>query len=155
MAARRLNHVSLRALDLAASMRFYEDVFGAARIPTPNFGFPTAWMQLGDIQLHLFQRGEGFDKEAHFALEVDDYAEVYSKAKGLGAFDTSRGHHLLALASGEVQLYLRDPARNLVEIVWPDVKTLPENAARDVQRRLDKHVQDADAAQASFYYRRP
>lgn len=153
MAVVRLNHVSVRARDLAASIAFYEHVFGARKIPTPNFGFPAVWMQLGDIQLHLFQRGEGYDNEAHVALEVDDYAEVYRKAKALGAFDTSRGHHLLALASGEVQFYLRDPAMNLLEIVWPNVATLPEEPARDVQRRLDKYPQTGDAAKASFYYR--
>ena len=133
MPARLINHVSVRALDLETSVRFYETLFGATRIATPYFGGILQWMKLGDAQIHIFQRGEGFDRDAHFAVEVDDFVAVYRKARELGAFDTKGNwnHHLFEIPSGEVQLYLRDPADNLVEVVWPDAQT----AARRHQER--------------------
>jgi catechol 2,3-dioxygenase-like lactoylglutathione lyase family enzyme len=54
MAATNLNHVSLIARDLEESVRFYLEVFGMERIPTPNFGFPVHWLRVGPLQLHLF-----------------------------------------------------------------------------------------------------
>jgi catechol 2,3-dioxygenase-like lactoylglutathione lyase family enzyme len=40
MSATRVNHVSVHAPDLETSVARYEDLFGARRIPTPNFGMP-------------------------------------------------------------------------------------------------------------------
>ncbi len=37
-----INHVSISALDLEESTRFYEELFGMERIPTPIFATPGA-----------------------------------------------------------------------------------------------------------------
>ncbi len=50
------NHVSIHALDLEQSVRFYTEVFGMEKIPTYTFAFPVQYLRLGDLQLHLFQR---------------------------------------------------------------------------------------------------
>ena len=51
----QINHVSVNALNLDESVRFYEDLLGVERIPTPNFvGIPVQWLALGRTQLHLF-----------------------------------------------------------------------------------------------------
>ena len=39
-------------------MRFYEELFGMERLPTPNFGLKIRWLGLGDQQLHLFDVDE-------------------------------------------------------------------------------------------------
>ena len=52
--ATRINHVSIAAADLEESTRFYEEVFGMERIPTPTFADPVQWLRVGDLQLHLF-----------------------------------------------------------------------------------------------------
>lgn len=155
MAALRINHVSIRAIDIEASVQFYTDLFGARPIPTPNFGGILRWLQLGENQLHIFQRGEGWDRDVHFALEVDDFEAVYRKARSMGAHDTvgTWGHHIFALASGVVQMYLRDPANNLVEVVWPSVDTLPPDIAAVVEKRTDKFPQTEESAKATFYTR--
>ena len=44
--ASRINHVSVNAKDLAASVDFYVDVFGAEPVATPNFGLPVQWLRL-------------------------------------------------------------------------------------------------------------
>jgi catechol 2,3-dioxygenase-like lactoylglutathione lyase family enzyme len=65
-----LNHVSVVADDLEASIGFYEDLFGLQRLPTPNFGFPVQWLRVGDLQIHLFERPSGAPTYHHFALSV-------------------------------------------------------------------------------------
>lgn len=49
----QINHVSVNARDLQASVDFYVDLLGAEPIDTPNFGFPVQWLALGRTQLHL------------------------------------------------------------------------------------------------------
>ena len=46
--------MSIAAADLEESTRFYEEVFGMERIPTPTFADPVQWLRVGDLQLHLF-----------------------------------------------------------------------------------------------------
>ena len=57
MPATSFNRVSVRHANLAGSVRFYMDLFGTERIPNPVFRYPTAWLRLGDLQLHLVERG--------------------------------------------------------------------------------------------------
>jgi catechol 2,3-dioxygenase-like lactoylglutathione lyase family enzyme len=153
MKATRINHVSVRAIDLEASVRFYTELFGARPIPTPNFGGILAWMQLGDSQIHIFQRGEGWDRDVHFALEVDDFEAIYRKAESMGAFDTlgNWNHHIFSLASGVVQLYVRDPANNLIEVVFHSIDALPADIAAVVESRAAKHPQTEESARATFF----
>ena len=54
--AKRLNHVSVVAKDMAESVRFYTEVLGLEVIPSPTFAFPVTWMAAGDLQVHLFER---------------------------------------------------------------------------------------------------
>ena len=54
MTALRINHVSVSSADQDASGRFYTELFGAQRIPPPNFGFRVDWYRIGDMQLHIF-----------------------------------------------------------------------------------------------------
>jgi len=56
MTATSINHVSVHANDLDASVAFYQDLFGMRRIPTPNFAFPVQWLRLGTQQFHLVVR---------------------------------------------------------------------------------------------------
>ena len=51
-----LNHVSVVAADLEASLRFYVDELGLEPLPTPDFGYPVRWLAAGDRQVHLFER---------------------------------------------------------------------------------------------------
>ena len=73
MRATGVNHVSISAPDLEASVRFYVEVLGMKRVPAPRFGGqPVAWLRVGDQQLHLFQR-EGAPQYHHFGIDVDDF----------------------------------------------------------------------------------
>jgi catechol 2,3-dioxygenase-like lactoylglutathione lyase family enzyme len=116
-----LNHVSVVAHDLAESVRFYREVFGMEELPTPDFGFPVQWLRLGDLQLHLFERPDGPPVYAHFAIEVDDVVALVAEAQRREILDhTTFGYAMAELPGGEAQVYLRDPAGNLVEVDAPD-----------------------------------
>jgi hypothetical protein len=60
-------------------------------------------------------------------------------------------HHLWELYSGEVQLYLRDPAGNLIEIVWPDARTLAPDTKADMRKRSDDHPQSPENLGATLF----
>ena len=126
--ASRINHVSVNAANLQESVDFYVEVLGAVPIATPNFGLPVQWLALGDTQLHLFERDLQPTSHHHFAVTVDELEPVYRAAEGRGAFDRRAfGNHLVELPGDVVQLYLRDPAGNLVEIDQPGVDRLPDD----------------------------
>jgi catechol 2,3-dioxygenase-like lactoylglutathione lyase family enzyme len=115
-----LNHVSVVARDLEASVRFYVDVLGLEPLPTPDFGFPVQWLRAGSLQVHLFERPDPPPTYAHFALEVDDVVALYERARAADALDESFGYTIAELPGGEAQLYVRDPAGNLLELDHPD-----------------------------------
>jgi catechol 2,3-dioxygenase-like lactoylglutathione lyase family enzyme len=113
----RINHVSVNAVDLEESAGFYVELLGAERIATPNFGLPVQWLALGDTQLHLFERDLQPTSHHHFGVTVDDLEPVYRAAERHGAFDRDAfRNHLVELPGDVIQLYVRDPAGNLVEI---------------------------------------
>jgi lactoylglutathione lyase len=150
--ATRLNHVSISARDLEESARFYEELFGLERLPTPTFGNPVIWLRLGDGQLHLFQRGEHeAPRFHHIGLEVDDFEAFYLRLTELGIRDSDSLGHIRELPSGEVQMYLRDPGGNLVEIDWPDARTLDRSIVTDLRRLADDQPQAAGAERASLF----
>lgn len=152
MRATSFNHVSVSAPSLEDSVRFYTEVFRLEKIPTPNFGFPVQWLRLGDLQLHLFQKSVEPMRHHHFAVEVDDFEAVYTRVMELGVQDvTAFGHHLYELPGGCVQLYLRDPGANLVEVNWPDVNTLDLSLISDLRRLGDVYPQTGDNLRSSLF----
>jgi YD repeat-containing protein len=153
MRATRINHVSIPADDLDESARFYEQLFGMERVPTPRFGSPVLWLRLGEQQLHLFESEEDEPQpRQHLAFDVDDFNAVYAKAKEMGILDTRAfGSPLRTHPVGWVQLYLRDPAGNLVEIDWPDASTLSPQTLADAVPLEETAEQIGDAARATLY----
>ena len=151
-AATRINHVSVSAPDLEASVAWYQELLGARPIATPNFGFPVQWLGIGDTQLHLFNRDMEPPSHHHFAVTVDEIEPVYTRAAELGAFDHDAfGHHLYELPGDCAQLYLRDPAGNLVEVDALGVSRLPESVRADVRRLADVHPQDEENLRSTLF----
>jgi YD repeat-containing protein len=147
-----LNHVSVRAIELEESVRFYVDVFGMERIPSPDFGRPVEWLRLGDQQLHLFQDDRPAPRFHHLGIDVDDFEAMFLKASELGILDQETfGPAVRQLPGGEVQMYIRDPAGNLVEIDWPDVATLDRSVVGDIPKLADAVPQSEEAMRARLY----
>ena len=123
-----INHVSVNARDLRESVDFYVELLGAEPIPTPNFGLPVQWLALGRTQLHLFERDSQPSSHHHLGITVDDLEPVYRVAEKHDAFDrTAFRNHLVHLPGDVVQLYIRDPAGNLVEIDQHGADRLPDD----------------------------
>ena len=143
--AAQINHVSINALRLQESVDFYVELLGAEPIPTPNFGLPVQWLAVGPTQLHLFERDLTPTSHHHVAFTVDDLAAVYRVAERRRAFDyTSFGNHLVELPGDVVQLYVRDPADNLIELDQAGVDRLPADLRAQLKHLWDFHPQSDD-----------
>lgn len=152
MSAAHINHISIGAKDLDESVRFYFEVFGAETIDTPNFGYPVQWLRLGDLQLHIFQRSVEAPVYHHFAIAVDNFDAVFRATRERKLHDrATQGNHLFELPSGQVQLYIRDPGGNLVEVNCPDARALSEEIRRDIVRHADRQPQDESNRRAILY----
>jgi catechol 2,3-dioxygenase-like lactoylglutathione lyase family enzyme len=148
----RINHVSVNARDLQASVDFYVELLGAEPIPTPNFGVPVQWLALDRTQLHVFERDLQPTSHHHFAVTVDDLEPVYRAAERHGAFDRqSFGNHLIELPGDIVQLYLRDPAGNLVEIDQYGGERLPEDLRAELKGLWDFNPQNDENMRARLF----
>lgn len=154
MGATRINHVSVHATDLEESTRFYEDVFGMRQIPAPNFPeVEVVWLQLGEQQLHLFRRDVDAPAAHHFGLDVEDFAGVYRTAKERGLLSTNapQGRPIRMHPAGWVQMYLRDPSGNLVEVDCPDIEALPKDVRVEIPSLDDDLVQVGEQRTATLY----
>jgi catechol 2,3-dioxygenase-like lactoylglutathione lyase family enzyme len=145
-----INHVSISATDLEESARFYEQVFGMERVATPVFETPVLWLRVGALQLHLFLDESGkAPSRHHLGLTIDDFTAAYDAVRELGSEEW--GSRLVELPSGQLQLYFRDPAGNLIELNWPDAASLDRSLYPEL-RRLAEHVpQTAESERAVLY----
>jgi catechol 2,3-dioxygenase-like lactoylglutathione lyase family enzyme len=152
--ATSFNHVSVHAVDLEESVRFYTEVLGMERIPTYTFAFPVQYLRLGDLQLHLFQRDTPAPQFHHIGIDIDDFEAAYLKAKELGIHDSEAFFSdIYELPDGSVQMYIRDPSGNLVELDWPDVTTLDRSVLPDFKKLADTVEQTPEGLRSTLYLR--
>ena len=116
----RLHHASLIVADTARALCFYHDLLGLEVNPErPDLGYPGAWLQLGDAQIHLLQLpnpdplagrpGHG-GRDRHIALEVDDFDAMKARLDAEDVpYSLSR--------SGRRALFCRDPEMHAVELI--------------------------------------
>ena len=155
MRATRITHVSIFANSLDESARFYEELFGMERLPTANFpGGGVLWLRLGDMQLHLFESdGDTPTERHHFGMDVDDFDAVYEQAKAMGILETKAfGTPLRTHPAGWAQLYLRDPAGNLIEVDCPDSASLAPDTLAEAVPLESTAPQEGEAATATLYH---
>ena len=150
MKATGFTHTSVHAHDLDESVRFYQELFEMEEIPAPDFPFSVRWLRLGDLQLHLFQSDDPAPKGPHFGIDVDDFETVYEKVGKMGVRE-KEGYfsHLYEIPDGAVQMYLRDPAGNMVEVNRPDASTLDRSVVTEEIHKVE--AETADSAKATLY----
>lgn len=151
-----INHASILADDLDESARFYEDVLGMETIPTPNFpGREVRWLRCESLQLHLFDRDIEPAPFYHVGFHVDDFEGVYRAATEsdlVGEIDEAdEPQTLYELPDGSVQMYLNDPAGNLIEINYHDATDLPQDIRDGIVRRADQVPQTGPAGESRLY----
>ena len=157
MVRSHITHASVLATDLEESAAFYEDVFGMERVPAPNFPeVEVVWLRVGDLTLHLFEREMEPAKYYHVGIHVDDFESVYRAAIErdlVSDFDDADDlPTIYELPEGAVQMYVDDPAGNLVEVNHHDVTDLPAEVRADVVARAEQVPQTGDAADARLYF---
>ncbi len=112
-----IQHVNLMVNDLDATVSFYTEVIGLGLASTPDLGFPAQFIAINDYQeIHLNELPDVTPERAHFCLRVADFNGVFRRAKSAGVVDTRTWGHARRLATGVMQMFVRDPEGNLVEI---------------------------------------
>ena len=151
MRATGFTHASVHAVDLEESVRFYTDVFAMRRIPSPDFpDMEVEWLAFGDVQLHVFKRDVPAPDFHHVGLDVDDFEAAYRVACERELFDGG-APRVRELNDGALQMYLRDPAGNLVEVNWPDASTIDRSVVTTIRPLSDERAQSEQALGALLY----
>lgn len=124
--AKTIDHVTIVVNDIERSTHFYTEVLGMQQVPRPDFGFPGAWFQAGDTQVHLILASEqagtagigqfdGRDPSVgfHYAFVVDDCHAAAAQLRELG-LEIVVGPR--QRPDGVIQVYVYDPDGHLVEL---------------------------------------
>lgn len=121
MLAHAIDHVSFCVPDLDAAMHFYRDVLGCQPIARPDLPIDGAWLQAGDVQIHLIVPPQGVsglgsnpDRTIplanHTAFAIDDYDKVRDHLR-------DHGLHVVETSVEQGQMWVSDPAGNVIELI--------------------------------------
>jgi glyoxylase I family protein len=113
-------HVSFIVEDTQRALLFYRDVLGlSVNQQRPDLGYPGAWLDVGEQQIHLMQlpnpdpvegRPAHGGRDRHVAMSVNDYKQFRSDLDKAGInYTESR--------SGRSALFCRDPDGNALEFI--------------------------------------
>ncbi|MCA8949256.1 MAG: VOC family protein [Planctomycetes bacterium] len=112
-----IHHVNVNVDDLDAAIVFYRDVIGLPLDVTPDQGFRSQFFRIGrDQQIHMNEIADVHQFRGHFCLVAPDFVGVFRRAKAADAIDLKPWGRVRRLPSGAMQMFVRDPAGNLVEI---------------------------------------
>ena len=120
------DHITLIVNDLEATRRFYVDILGMLESPRPDFDFPGAWFQIGQVQIHATVAGDqaglagwgdrhvkSISRGHHFAFEIPEMSAAINAIKSLGI---EIGDGPKQRPDGAHQIYIHDPDGHLVEL---------------------------------------
>jgi len=114
---RGLNHATLIVDDLAKARGFYSGVLGLEEVPAYDFDYPVMFYRLADgRQIHISEWPDARSFRGHIAIEVADFSAAFREFKASGIIDPAPWGRVRRLKDGTMQMFVRDPAGNLVEI---------------------------------------
>ncbi|MCG7947091.1 MAG: VOC family protein [Candidatus Thiodiazotropha taylori] len=119
----QLHHVSLLVADTGRALDFYSGLLGlGVDEQRPDLGFPGAWLQVGEQQIHLLElpnpdplegRPAHGGRDRHTAFFVSDFEALKARLETAGIpYTLSR--------SGRRALFCRDPDQNGIELIADD-----------------------------------
>lgn len=114
-----LHHVNVNVADLDAAIPFYRDIVGLPLDPTPDQGFRSQFFRIGpNQQIHMNEMEDARQFRGHFCLVVPDFQGVFRRAKAANVIDLKPWGRVRRLPSpaNKMQMFLRDPSGNLIEI---------------------------------------
>lgn len=136
----KINHVALVVSNLEEACEFYEKELGLEAIPAFLFDYPTAFFKFNEEQqLHLTEWEDVFSFRGHICVQVDDINEIFFRMKELGVIDIKPWGKVRQLPDGAIQMFVRDPSGNLVEL----------SSAPDAQ--IDPAIFEDDLYQEGIY----
>lgn len=115
-----IHHASFIVADTERALSFYCGVLGLEQDHTrPDLGYPGAWLQVGDGQIHLLElqnpdptegRPTHGGRDRHLAMTVTDLAQIEVTLEQAGyAYTLSK--------SGRRALFCRDLDGNAIELI--------------------------------------
>jgi catechol 2,3-dioxygenase-like lactoylglutathione lyase family enzyme len=157
MEIKRIDHYSIRTLDVEASRRFYTEIIGLKVGPRPPFDFPGVWLYKGEPPADLDNSENnygmvhvmGVDRDSPQALiDYMDGADPDTLKGSTGALDhialavTGRAGMLERCRLSNVsffertvpglglhQVFIKDPNGVTIELNFPAFETSPVQAA--------------------------
>lgn len=113
----KINHVALVVSNLEEACKFYEEELGLEAIPAFLFDYPTAFFKFNEEQqLHLTEWEDTYSFRGHICVQVDDINTMFFRMKELGVIDIKPWGKVRQLPDGAIQMFVRDPSGNLVEL---------------------------------------
>ncbi len=117
---RAIDHCSLIVANTGKALEFYKGILGLKVDESrPDLGYPGAWLQVGNSQIHLLEvpnpdsaenRPEHGGRDHHVALQVNDLNRLIQRLEAAN-IDYSKSK------SGRAALFCRDFDGNAVELV--------------------------------------
>lgn len=121
MKVKQIQHVNLIVSDLEKCREFYTNVMGLEELPALKFDYPVQFYKLNESQeLHLSEWEDTTSFRAHLCFEVEDFNAAFFKFKELGVIDIKPWGKARKLTNGKMQMFVRDPSGNLLEITHYD-----------------------------------
>lgn len=126
--ATEINHVTLIVDRLDRAVEFYEKELGLEPLPAYAFDYPAAFFKVNDTQqLHVTEWEDTPSHRGHVCLRVDDWSAAFARFKALGIIDVAPWGKVRKLPDGTYQMFIRDPAGNLLEISAPPGSPVDES----------------------------
>jgi catechol 2,3-dioxygenase-like lactoylglutathione lyase family enzyme len=132
MKVKQINHVALIVENLESCRDFYTNVLGLEELPAFPFDYPVQFYKINENQqLHLTEWKDAISFRGHLCFVVDDFNEAFHKFKALDIIDTAPWGKVRKLKGGAMQMFIRDPSGNLIEISHPDASTVDPQIFKD------------------------
>ena len=112
-----LQHVNILVDDLRKAIIFYTDIVGLKLDETPDLDFPSQFFKLANgAQIHMNERKDDRPNRAHFCLVCKDFNQIFRRARAAKVIEVTAWGKIRRIGTGAMQMFLRDPSGNLVEI---------------------------------------
>jgi len=127
-----IQHVNVNVDDLDVAIPFYRDILGLPLDETPDQGFRCQFFKIGATQqIHMNEIRDQRQFRGHFCLVVPDFMGLYARARDAGVIDVTPWGKVRQLPNGKMQMFVRDPSGNLIEIANTSSETIDLASFRD------------------------
>jgi len=120
-----IHHVALVVDNLERAHKFYTGVLGLEALPAFGFDYPTQFYRINKTQqLHITEwpdDGPSFRGHACLTLAPGSFDAVFDRCKVLGLIDTAPWGNPHRMPDGSMQVFIRDPGGNLIELTYRGV----------------------------------